>query len=601
LRSWSELDSVQRWEVILSAGLAVAFACYFAVIFLTNLDTEVNLYRWQNAEDLWSGNVPIMEYPPLALLFFAIPRIFADTPMGYNLFYVAETYVFTIVGLFLVRRIAERLGANQIRAMTAYAVLMLMFLQFVADRYDIFPAVLTIASFYFLLEKKYHWAFIILAVATLTKLYPAMFFPIFLVPLLLDKDWRGAFTGFALYAAVGAAVVGVCWAIDPELILNFLHYHSDRPLEIGCVAATLIYPFSMLGLTDTWILPATDPGSFGSDDLMGAVPDAVAPLLTPLMVGVVIACIAYYWLIRKHAGETDDRVVLILGAMICVMLAFMIFGKVFSSQYLIWVVPFFALIVAVSPDEQFDKRLLWLFIAMFALTQVNFAYIYGFLGGGTSINDIAMISMLVRNLMVIGAMVLVLKEMGRISRDYTGRLLPRIVKPHGERTGSLFISHTRMQFLDNMSFMDKAIYKTKSFTQNTQSKASESAATNKLNSQIKDEKKKVKDHFAMIGKEYYRYTGDQDKTHLDEMDRLVEEVNDSRKKIEELEAEIEEIKAKAEAEREESKRIAEERIRRRQELDAMEKEEDRARKAGYSTKSSSKPAEEEEDDDEDLF
>lgn len=152
-----------------------------------------------------------------------------------------------------------------------------------------------------------------------------------------------------------------------------------------------------------------------------------------------------------------------------------------------------------------------------------------------------------------------------------------------------------------MSFMDKAIYKTKSFTQNTQSKASESAATSKLNSQIKDEKKKVKDHFAMIGKEYYRYTGDKDEAHIDEMNRLVDEVNDSRRKIEELEAEIEKVKAEAEAEREESKRIAEERIRRRQELDAMEKEEDRARKAGTAPRSSSKPAEEEEDDDEDLF
>jgi len=444
LKGWSELDEVQRWEVILSAGLAVAFACYIAVIFLTNLDTEVNIHRWENAEDLWSGNVPIMEYPPLALLFFAVPRIFGADPMSYNLFYVIETYIFTIVGLVLVRRIAERLGARQIRAMVAYAVLMLMFLQFVTDRYDIFPAVMTIASFYFLIQKKYHWAFIILALATLTKLYPAMFFPIFLVPLLVDRDWKGAFTGFALYAVVGAAIAGICWAIDPELILNFLHYHSDRPLEIGCVAATLIYPLSMLGLTTTWILPATAPGSFGSDDLMGPLPDAVAPFLTPLMAGAVVACIAYYWLIRRNAGEANDRTVLILGAMICVLLAFMILGKVFSSQYLIWAVPFVALIVAASPDEEFDKRLLWLFIAMFALTQVNFAYIYGFLGGGTSINDVAMISMLVRNLMVVGAMVLVLREMGRISRDYTGRLLPRIIKPHGERVRVLFISRTRI-------------------------------------------------------------------------------------------------------------------------------------------------------------
>ena len=50
------------------------------------------------------------------------------------------------------------------------------------------------------------------------------------------------------------------------------------------------------------------------------------------------------------------------------------------------------------------------------MTQVNFAYIYGYLGGGTAINDLAMISMLVRNLMVVGMLVLVFMEMVRIRR-----------------------------------------------------------------------------------------------------------------------------------------------------------------------------------------
>ena len=47
---------------------------------------------------------------------------------------------------------------------------------------------------------------------------------------------------------------------------------------------------------------------------------------------------------------------------------------------------------------------------------MNFAYIYGYLGGGTAINDLAMISMLVRNLMVVGMLVLVFMEMVRIRR-----------------------------------------------------------------------------------------------------------------------------------------------------------------------------------------
>ncbi len=172
----------------------------------------------------------------------------------------------------------------------------------------------------------------------------------------------------------------------------------------------------MLGLTDVWILPATDPGSYGSDDLMGAWPDAAAAVLTPVMMIAVIGLILYYWYVRYRRDRTDERFTLMLGAAITSLLAFMILGKVFSSQYIIWIIPFLALLIVVTDDSVFSKRLLYLVLASFALTQVNFAYIYGYLGGGTAINDLAMISMLVRNLMIVGVLVLVFMEMVRIRR-----------------------------------------------------------------------------------------------------------------------------------------------------------------------------------------
>lgn len=414
-----DLEREDRFQILLAAALGIAFAVYLLTIYLGNLDTEVMRDRfWKNAEPLFDGEVPIMEYPPFALLFFAIPRLFTDTPSGYNALYVVETFIFVLIGLIIVRKIAAYYNANQVKAMVTYSVLIVMFLQFVADRYDIIPAIMTLGALYLLISKRAPWAFMLLALAMMTKLYPAIFLPLFLMIFFVERDWKGLLSGLAVFVLTALAVVAVAMAIDPEMIFSFMNYHMDRPLEIGCVVATVIYPFAMVGLTTTWILPATSPGSFGSDDLMGPWPDAVAPFLTPIMAIAVVGCIILYGFIRKGSGRADERMFLLLGGICISLLAFIILGKVFSSQYIIWIIPFLALLVVMSQNRTFRDRLLNLTLLSFALTQINFAYIYGFLGGGTNINDISMISMLVRNLMVVAIMVMIAREMVTVGREH---------------------------------------------------------------------------------------------------------------------------------------------------------------------------------------
>lgn len=146
MRRYGELSRIERYELNLAVCMAVAFACYFVVTYICQIETEVIRDRfWKNADPLFHGEIPIMEYPPFALVFFAIPRIFASSPWGYNALYVVMVYVAVMVGMVYVRRIAEMYGANQTKAMVVYCVLVVMFLQYVADRYDIFPAVMSIA------------------------------------------------------------------------------------------------------------------------------------------------------------------------------------------------------------------------------------------------------------------------------------------------------------------------------------------------------------------------------------------------------------------------------------------------------------------------
>lgn len=100
-----------------------------------------------------------------------------------------------------------------------------------------------------------------------------------------------------------------------------------------------------------------------------------------------------------------------------------------------------------------------------------------------------------------------------------------------------------------MGFLDKTITKAKASAKATSSKYNESRDANKILSQIKTEKEKVRGCYETIGKEYYRFTYDGDESHKDCFDGLVNDINTSRRIIEDLEAQLAELRAKGQEER----------------------------------------------------
>ena len=390
-----ETDSVKRYRLILWVLFGIACAVYLIIVDVSGIDTEVMRDRFRNADALFNGEAVVTEYPPFALVFMIIPRLFASTPFSYNIAYVVEVFFFFMVGLIFISKLAERFGKDEKMAMLAYSVLMLLMFEFVVDRYDIFPVVITLISFYCFTTKRYVWAFALLSIATLTKLYPAVLFPIYLIPFLIDKKWMDALKGTAVFAVTALAIVVPVLLVEPDMIMHFLEYHSDRPLHIESTAASFIYPFAMLGMTDVWI-----EYSFGSDNLLGAWPDAVAPLLSPLMVMLILVSYIMFGYLCKR-NNSEERDVLLGIAVLIVLMIFMIFGKVFSSQYLMWIIPpvVFMFMIPVSKKEK--KNILVLTILAIIVTQINFAYNIGYLGGGANINDLGMMVLLLRNVMMI--------------------------------------------------------------------------------------------------------------------------------------------------------------------------------------------------------
>ena len=369
---------------------------------------------WKNAEPLFDGIVPATEYPPLALAFIAIPRLFGSDPWSYEVAYVAMVYVFMVAGLCLVSRFARSMGRDGSGPMIAYGLMILLMLEFVLDRFDIIAMVLALAAMVLLVERRTVPAFVVLALGVLTKVYPAVFFPIMVIALLYDRRVREALHGLAAFVLTGLAAVVVCAAIDPELVTNFISYNGFRPLQIESVAASVIYPFSMAGLTDVWI-QGSSPESFWSDNLRGPLPDALADWMLPVaIVCMVVVCIAYMVLRSRAAGDHNMRLVSL--AMLSMLLVFLVMNKVFSAQYLIWAIAPLMMVLLTSPEGS-ERRTLMVLALAALLTQADFAYNVGFLGGGANIDDIGMLIILVKNAAVVAAMVLSVRSMVSVGRE----------------------------------------------------------------------------------------------------------------------------------------------------------------------------------------
>ncbi|MDR3074566.1 MAG: DUF2029 domain-containing protein [Candidatus Methanoplasma sp.] len=394
-------NRVRRYQLVLGIVFAVASVAYLAVIHQMGIESEAMKVYFPYADELMRGSIPEMEYPPFALVFIAIPRLFASTPFGYNVAFVAEVFVFFLIGLAAMSRLAKRYNQSQSKIMVIYTVSMLLMLEFVLDRYDIFPAVLTLLSFYCLVTKNYVWAFALLSVATMTKLYPAVLFPLYLIPFFMNRDWSNVLKGITVFVAVATAIMLPMLLLNPDAAFHFLGYHMDRPLQIESTLSPFIYLASMMGFTDVQIA-----FGYGSDNLLGPWPDAVAPYLTPFMLAAVVAMYALYayalfGLRRDRRDNENNRVALLSGAMVLLLMTFILAGKVFSTQYIIWLIPFVVFMLMTLPDRSSKNTVMVLSVLAIILTQLNFAVNVGISGGGEAITSAGVMIILARNIVMV--------------------------------------------------------------------------------------------------------------------------------------------------------------------------------------------------------
>jgi hypothetical protein len=394
---------------------------------LSSNQGDVGLYL-EKATQLAGGLVPYrdfpFEYPPAALVPMAAPYL--AWPFGtmsveiYKwLFAGWEAILMLALGFVLTRivrlggdaapgigvsdrgtaaRLAPRLRnvALRLTLLTAGAALALTF------RFDLFPAFLVMVALWAALAGRPGVAGVAVAIGVLAKLYPLAVIPALAIPWLFPVA-IGRLTRYVAAVALTILLVMLPFvALAGSDAFAFLAYQAQRGLQVESIGGGLAVLGGLVGGSPV-------PMSFGFSAVQvegsfAAAWLAAHPVLTVLGFGL-LGWLGWRRIQAERAafGAVTARTIVALAtASVLVLLAT---SKVYSIQYVVWIVPFAALLCG---------RRLWVAAALVALTMPIHPLLYGDL---VEQQALPILVLNLRNGLLLALLIMVLADLaGRVAR-----------------------------------------------------------------------------------------------------------------------------------------------------------------------------------------
>ncbi len=302
-----------------------------------------------------SPNLPLhvlpYEYPLLAIIPFTLPMIVP--PAWYPVAFAISMSLIAAVIYGLLRHFRSRWAAG------VFVLYLVLGCWATADgRFDLVPSALTLVAVIFGVRKRWNWAFAFLALAAVFKFYPL----VLLIPFLLAQQlqsgekwasWRRC-TPLAVFAAVCLVVMAVSLFLSVQGTLAPFSYFENRPFQVESAGASVLWVFSFLGY------PLQPVYAYGSSSVLSPLASQVS-LIDTVLLG---AGLVYTWWLQWR-GNLD-----LVASCLLTLLIVICTGKVFSPQYLIWIIP-----LAAYVGERNPKWIVsWCLLG--ELTTVIFPYLY---------------------------------------------------------------------------------------------------------------------------------------------------------------------------------------------------------------------------------
>ena len=343
-----------RSRAVLALVVAALLGSFFLYVHGAYGHGDIDTYH-RYALDFWLGSPPLRslpaEYPPLSLLPFSLTLV---PPLPDHV----AVFAFWMLLLFLAGYVA--IGRREsARAAEVFGVyLALGCFGTLLGRFDLVPAATVVIAYWAARRRRFALAYAMLALGTLLKLYP-----LFLVPVVALEQYRliGAdpfrlpprpvLRGLALFAVIVGGVFALAAGLDPDGWLGPFSFNAQRPLQVESVPASLLWFSGLAGL------PTAADRSFNSYNLVGEAGGIISALAE---MALVAGCLWVYW------RQLSRRIAFGRALTLCV-LVIICTDRVFSPQYLMWVLPLIAI-----AEQEYDA--LWLGVC--ALTTLVFPFAY---------------------------------------------------------------------------------------------------------------------------------------------------------------------------------------------------------------------------------
>jgi hypothetical protein len=325
-------DALLAWLVSVPVFLA-ACAVPDGGLFRAARFRDVHIYQGY-AERFLHGHLPyrdvFVEYPPGAFAVFMPPTAFGAS--HYNAAFKSLMALCGVATILLAALVLVELGVARGQLFMAVALLALApaaLGPISLNTYDAWPALLTVLVLFLFLRGRDLLGAGVLGLAVSAKVYPLV-----LVPLAAIYVWRRAgarrvLAALAVLVVVAAAVVVPFAAYDVHGVASSFRSQAERGLQIESLGASVLLAADRLGLYDARVVETT---GVAGRNLSGSLPDAVAVLTLALEAVAVVAV----WLLYARARDARARLPVAFAAAVA---GFLAFTKVFSPQYLVWLVP----------------------------------------------------------------------------------------------------------------------------------------------------------------------------------------------------------------------------------------------------------------------
>ena len=328
-------------------------------------------HYWYNIDDLFShGMMPyrdyVFEYPPFSLAVFLIPRLFSFDLGSFRYSFAFFSSLAYVISAWLVMDMTKD-NRKMFPLMVGILLIVPIVDQlFIMTRNDTFAMLFVVLSLWCYRKGYTRTAYVMVALAAMIKIYPALLIVGYVIYDIAKRDNTTAFRGLMVCGLTCLLMELPFLIIDPGSAFNYLTYHTGRPIQIESVTATLMYVAYAFGLTSLHY-----DSTSGSENIVGELPDILSPYVNAIMVAAIILLIV--WLVSRirysRPMDGDGRMRLLYMVLPALTLMFIVLSKVYSAQYMLWILMLMPMLIWSESDER-TQISLFVMTTMFGLASM---------------------------------------------------------------------------------------------------------------------------------------------------------------------------------------------------------------------------------------